>query len=74
MNQSIEKALDNLKKREQDIHHYMNIMSKVKNVNVAKDQDFQREFDFVYKVRRNAVTGKYFSINFGRYFSIIRGI
>jgi len=48
----IEKALDNLEKRAQDIQHYMNIMSKVKTVNVADDQDFQREFDFFYKVRR----------------------
>lgn len=54
MNHDIEKALDNLEKRAQDIQHYMNIMSKVKTVNVADDQDFQREFDFFYKVRRNA--------------------
>lgn len=50
MNHDIEKALDNLEKRSQDIQHYMN-MSKVKTVNVADDQDFQREFDFFYKVR-----------------------
>ena len=30
MNHDIEKALDNLEKRSQDIQHYMNIMSKVK--------------------------------------------
>ena len=51
MNHEIEKELDNLEKRAQDIQHYMNIMSKVKTVNVADDQDFQREFDFFYKVR-----------------------
>lgn len=28
MNHDIEKALDNLEKRAQDIQHYMNIMSK----------------------------------------------
>ena len=39
MNHDIEKALDNLEKRAQDIQHYMNIMSKVKTVNVADDQD-----------------------------------
>ena len=50
MNHDIEKALDNLEKRAQDIQHYMNIMSKVKTVNVADDQDFQREFDFFYKL------------------------
>lgn len=38
----------------------MNIMSKVKTVNVADDQDFQREFDFFYKVRRNAEWRKVF--------------
>ena len=60
MNHDIEKALDNLEKRAQDIQHYMNIMSKVKTVNVADDQDFQREFDFFYKVRRNAEWRKVF--------------
>ena len=60
MNHDIEKALDNLEKRSQDIQHYMNIMSKVKTVNVADDQDFQREFDFFYKVRRNAEWRKVF--------------
>ena len=60
MNHDIEKALDNLEKRTQDIQHYMNIMSKVKTVNVADDQDFQREFDFFYKVRRNAEWRKVF--------------
>ncbi len=51
MNHDIEKALDNLEKRSQYIQHYMNIMSKVKTVNVSDDQDFQLEFDFFYKVR-----------------------
>ena len=51
MNHDIEKALEKIKKRTQDIQHYMNIMSKVKTVNVADNQDFQREFDFFYKVR-----------------------
>ena len=37
MNHDIEKALDNLEKRAQDIQHYMNIMSKVKTVNVAAE-------------------------------------
>lgn len=60
MYHDIEKALDNLEKRAQDIQHYMNIMSKVKTVNVADDQDFQREFDFFYKVRRNAEWRKVF--------------
>lgn len=60
MNHDIEKALDNLEKRAQGIQHYMNIMSKVKTVNVADDQDFQREFDFFYKVRRNAEWRKVF--------------
>ncbi|WP_440525790.1 hypothetical protein [Simiaoa sp.] len=60
MNHDIEKALDNLEKRAQDIQHYMNIMSKVKTVNVADDQDFQREFDFFYKVRRNTEWRKVF--------------
>lgn len=60
MNHDIEKALDNLEKRAQDIQHYMNIMSKVKTVNVADDQDYQREFDFFYKVRRNAEWRKVF--------------
>lgn len=60
MNHDIEKALDNLEKRAQDIQHYMNIMSKVKTVNVADDQDFQRECDFFYKVRRNAEWRKVF--------------
>lgn len=66
MNHDIEKALDNLEKRTQDIQHYMNIMSKVKTVNVADDQDFQREFDFFYKVRRNAEWRKVFFEIFGR--------
>ena len=44
----------------------MNIMSKVKTVNVADDQDFQREFDFFYKVRRNAEWRKVFFEIFGR--------
>ena len=37
-------TLDNLKKREQDIHHYMNIMSKVKNVKgkVGEGVKFER--------------------------------
>lgn len=65
MNHDIEKALDNLEKRAQDIQHYMNIMSKVKTVNVADDQDFQREFDFFYKVRRNAEWRKY-SLRFSK--------
>lgn len=65
MNHDIEKALDNLEKRAQDIQHYMNIMSKVKTVNVADDQDFQREFDFFYKVRRNAECLQYFCKRFG---------
>ena len=60
MNHDIEKALDNFEKRAQDIQHYMNIMSKVKTVNAADDQDFQREFDFFYKVRRNAEWRKVF--------------
>ena len=60
MNHDIEKALDNLEKKAQDIQHYMNIMSKVKDINVADDQDFQREFDFFYKVRRNAEWRKKF--------------
>lgn len=35
MNHDIEKALDNLEKRAQDIRHYMNIMSKVKTVRAS---------------------------------------
>ncbi len=54
MNRSIERALDNLEKRVQDIKHYVNIMDKIKKVNVSYDLDFQREYNYFYKVRRNA--------------------
>lgn len=54
MNRDIERALDNLEKRVQDIQHYVNIMDKIKKVNVSCDLDFQREYNYFYKVRRNA--------------------
>lgn len=65
MNHDIEKALDNLEKRAQDIQHYMNIMSKVKTVNVADDQDFQREFDFFTRLDKMQNGGKY-SLRFSK--------
>lgn len=63
MNQDIERALDNLEKRARDIQHYVNIMDKVWNVNVAYDYEFQREYNSFYKVRRNAEwREKYFNL------------
>ena len=60
MNHDIEKSLDNIEKRAHYIQNYINIMIKVNKVKVADDQDFQREFDFFYKVRRNAEWRKVF--------------
>lgn len=43
----------------------MNIMSKVKTVNVADDQDFQREFDFFTRLDEMQNGGKY-SLRFSK--------
>lgn len=51
---NFEKAIENLKKRSRDIQHYVNIMDKVNAVDVSVDAEFQKEFNYFYKIRRNA--------------------
>ena len=60
MNHDIEKALDNLEKRAQDIQHYMNIMSKVKTVNV-----FSGNLTFFTRLDEMQNGGKY-SLRFSK--------
>ena len=60
MNHDIEKALDNLEKRAQDIQHYIKIIRKLNSVKVCDEKEFQRQFHYFYKVRRNAEWRKVF--------------
>ncbi len=46
-------AIELLKKRYTELEQYASIMKKVRTVDVSADADFQREFNYFYKVRRN---------------------
>lgn len=46
-------AIKNLKSRIKDIQRYISIMEKVNNVDVSEDIDFQKEFNYFYKIRIN---------------------
>ena len=51
---NFEKAIENLKRRSQDIQHYVNIIDKVNAVDVSSNVEFQKEFNHFYKIRRNS--------------------
>ncbi len=50
----LQSAIENLHKRSSDIEHYYNLIGKIQTTDVSADEDFQREFNYFYKVRRNA--------------------
>lgn len=56
----LERIKMKLEKDFQDIQKYVNIMNKIATVNVAKDLDFQKEFNSYYKINRNAEWRKYY--------------
>jgi len=46
-------TIRNLKERKQDIEKYADILKKVSSVDIANDENFQKEFTYFYRVRRN---------------------
>ncbi len=47
------KAIEALRAKSSELAQYASIMEKVNTVDVSADADFQREFNYFYKVRRN---------------------
>lgn len=50
----LQSAIENLHKRSSDIEHYYNLIGKIQTTDISADEDFQREFNFFYKIRRDA--------------------
>ncbi len=53
MDGNIRSALNNLQLRKKDMEHYASIINRVWNIVVSADMDFQREFTYFYRVRRD---------------------
>ncbi len=53
MTLDLPKAIEALRAKSSELAQYASIMEKVNTVDVSADADFQREFNYFYKVRRN---------------------
>lgn len=56
----IEKSIAKLSTRSFELEQYKRIMQRVRCVNVSSDINFQREFNYFYKIRRNKEWRNYF--------------
>lgn len=60
MDKRWETAIERLKKRQKDMEHYAAIIEKAHIIDVSCDADFQREFNYFYRVRRDEAWRKSF--------------